>query len=163
MLPGVSVREVKRIIDERGSFAEVFREDWKDLVGTDRVVQSNLSVSHPGTIRAWHRHSRGQVDYLLVMKGAVKVCVYDDEVGSATRGKLDEMAASDEKLQIIRIPGHYWHGTKTLGLQTSMILYLVTKLYDSVSPDEERRSWNDPKIIHPRTSKAYDWNLVPFK
>lgn len=160
MLPGVMIRDIRRIVDERGYFAEVFREDWRDLFGNDRIVQSNLSVSHPGTIRAWHRHNRGQVDYLLVMEGAMKVCAYDDETASSTKGGLDEVAASEERLQAIRIPGHYWHGTKTLGSKPSMTLYFVTRLYDSDNPDEERRPWNDPGIIDPRTGKAYDWNRM---
>jgi dTDP-4-dehydrorhamnose 3,5-epimerase len=71
MLPGLKVQDLKKNVDERGFFAEIMREDWKELLGEDRIVQSNLSFSYPGMIRAWHRHSRGQVDHFLVLKGSL--------------------------------------------------------------------------------------------
>ena len=27
----------------------------------------------------------------------------------------------------------------------------------------ERKTWNDPSIIDPKTNKPYDWNAVPHK
>lgn len=163
MLPGVKIYELSRIVDERGSFAEIMRDDWRDLIGTDKIVQANLSFTYPGMIRAWHRHDRGQVDYFIVLNGALKICAYDDKIGSPTRGQLDEMVASSDRLQVIRIPGHYWHGTKTLGERPSMTVYCVNRLYDSSNPDEERRPWNDPTILDPKTSKPFDWNRPPHK
>ena len=163
MLPGVRVQDLRKNIDERGFFAEVFREDWKELLGEDKIVQANLSFSYPGMIRAWHRHNRGQVDYFIVLKGSVKICAYDDKVGSPTNGQLDEMVASEEKLQVVRIPGLYWHGTKTLGDSPSLTVYCVNRLYDAKNPDEERRPWNDMTIAESKTGKPYDWNRPPHK
>lgn len=158
MLPGVKVYDVKNILDERGFFGEVLRVDWKSFVEGDDIVQVNLSVSYPRVIRAWHRHSRGQIDYLFVVKGAIKVCAYDDREGSETRGQLDEIILNSEKPQIVRIPGFYWHGTKGIADEPSTVIYFITRLYDYKNPDEERRPWNDPFIIDPRKGKQYDWN-----
>ena len=163
MLPGVRVQDLRKNIDERGFFAELIREDWKELLGDDKIVQANLSFSYPGMIRAWHRHNRGQVDYFIVLGGSMKICAYDDEVGSPTNGQLDEIIASEEKLQVVRIPGHYWHGTKTLGDRPSLTVYCVNKLFDAKNPDEERRPWNDPVIVDPKTRERFDWNRVPHK
>ena len=163
MLPGVRVHDLQRNLDERGFFAEIMRQDWKNLLGDDTIVQANLSYSFPGMIRGWHRHNRGQVDYFIVLAGAIKICAYDDTQGSPTRGQLDEVVASGEKLQAVRIPGHYWHGTKTLGDKPSLTVYCVNRLYDSKNPDEDRRSWIDPTIVDSRTSKPYDWNKPPHK
>ena len=163
MLPGVRVLDIRRNVDERGSFSEIFREDWKELFGDDKVAQANLSFTYPGMIRAWHRHNRGQVDYFVVMKGSLKICAYDDKQGSTTKGQLDEIVSSAEKLQVVRIPGHYWHGTKTLGSKPSLTVYYVNRLYDNKNPDEERRSWNDPGIIDPKTGAPFDWNKSPHK
>jgi dTDP-4-dehydrorhamnose 3,5-epimerase len=163
MLPGVAVQELKKRPDERGMFCELLREDWKDFLDGDSVVQANLSMSYPGIIRAWHRHARGQVDYFVVLQGALRICAYDDRPDSATRGELTEMISSAEGLQIVRIPGFYWHGTKTLGSQSSLLLYLVNRVYDYANPDEERRPWNDPKIIDPKTKQPFDWNRPPHQ
>jgi len=124
MLDGVKVYELKKFPDERGFFTELLRRDWKDLLGDEWIVQANLSYSYPGIVRAWHRHLRGQVDYFIVLKGAMKICAYDEETKT-----LDEIVASEHKLQVVRIPGHYWHGTKTLGDEPSLTLYFVTRLY----------------------------------
>jgi len=163
MLPGVKVQDIRKNIDERGFFAEILREDWTELLGEDKIVQANLSYSFPGMIRAWHRHNRGQVDYFIVLKGALKICAYDDKPGSQTKGQLDEVVASGEKLQVVRIPGQYWHGTKTLGDGPSLTVYCVNRLYDLKNPDEERRAWNDSTIIDSKSGKAYDWNKPPHK
>lgn len=167
MLPGVRVHDLRKNPDERGFFCELLKADWQELLGQDTVVQANLSMSYPGIIRAWHMHSRGQVDYLIVLKGTMKICTYDDREDSKTRGHLDEIIARAERLQAIRIPGFYWHGTKTISNEPSLSLYLVTRLYDYVNPDEERRPWNDstiiPKLINgreddSRVGKPWNWN-----
>lgn len=158
MLDGVKAYELKKFPDERGFFAELLRQDWKDLLRDEWIVQANLSYSYPGIIRAWHRHLRGQVDYFVVLKGAMKICAYDDE-----KKQLDEIIASEHKLQVVRIPGHYWHGTKTVSNEPSLTLYFTTRLYDYNNPDEERRRWNDPTIINPKTGQLYDWGKPPHK
>lgn len=167
MLPGIKIKELKRHVDERGSFTEILRTDWKDLLGEDQIVQSNLSISYPGIVRAWHKHERGQVDYFLVLKGALKICAYDDETK-----ELDEIISSEEKLQLVRIPGKYWHGFKVISNQPAILVYFTTRLYDYENPDELRRPWNDPTIVpkiingktdDPRCNKPWDWFYKPFK
>jgi len=163
VLPGFVVKDLKRIPDERGYFAEVMREDWKDFLDEDLIVQVNISLSYPGMIRAWHRHKQGQVDYFIALKGALKVCAYDDREGSETKGQLDEVVISEERLQAVRVPGHYWHGIKAISSEPTLTLYYVTRLYNYKNPDVERTTWNDPSIIDPRTGAPYDWEKTPHK
>ena len=172
MLQGVRLYDLKKFPDDRGFFAEVFRKDWGELLDGEDPQQINLSLSYPGMIRAWHRHSRGQIDYFIVIEGSMKICAYDERRNSATLGELDEIVASAEKLQVVRVPGLYWHGTKTIGSEPSLTVYLVSRMYDYENPDEERRAWNDnsivPKTINgkkedPRVGRAWDWNYPPHK
>jgi len=81
MLPGVMIKPLRRSFDERGSFMEVIRADWGDLIGDDRILQANLSMTYPGIVRAWHRHERGQVDYFVAVRGALKICAYGPALG----------------------------------------------------------------------------------
>jgi dTDP-4-dehydrorhamnose 3,5-epimerase len=166
-LKGVKVQEINIIPDERGFFAEALRQDWKDLLEEDWIMQANISYSYPNIVRAWHKHERGQVDYFLVLKGAMKICAYEEETG-----RMVEIIASGEKPSIVRIPGKYLHGTKTVSNTPSLTVYFVTKLYDYKNPDEKRRPWNDPKIIpteingkkdDPRVGKPWDWFQPPHK
>ncbi len=163
MLPGIKIQNLNKNFDERGYFAELIRMDSHDFLEQDIPAQISLSISYPGMIRAWHHHARGQIDYFIVINGVVKICAYDDNPNSPTKGQIDEFVVSGEKLQIVRIPGLYWHGTKTVGLSPSTTIYAVSKLYDRENPDENRRPWNDKTIIDPRTKQSYDWDKPPHK
>ena len=166
MLPGIVVRPLKRLADERGFFTEVMRNDWSDVI-QDEIVQANMSVSYPGMVRAWHRHERGQVDHFLVVRGALKICAYDDETE-----ELDEIISTGDNLQVVRMPGHYWHGFRVVGNEPATLIYFVNRLYDYSCPDEERRPWNDPTIVpllingeshDSRCNKSWDWFSPPHK
>lgn len=165
-LEGVKAYEINILPDERGFFAEALRGDWSDFID-EPVTQANLSYSYPNVIRAWHKHLRGQVDYFLVLKGAMKICAYDEQTK-----RLAEVIASAEKPALVRIPGHYLHGTKTISSEPSLAVYFVNKLYDYKDPDEKRRPWNDPEIIpseingnrnDPRVEKPWDWFYPSYR
>jgi dTDP-4-dehydrorhamnose 3,5-epimerase len=167
MLNGIRIKAITRLPDERGFFCEVMRKDWKELFADDAIAQANLSFTFPDVIRAWHRHVKGQVDYFLALKGTIKIGAFDDKTG-----ELNEIISSALKLQVVRMPGHYWHGFKAIGNEPAMLLYFTTNLYDSADPDEERRAWNDPTLIpkiingsknDPRVRKPWDWNYPPHK
>ena len=167
MLDGIKVKPIKRFVDDRGFFCEVMRTDWMDLFGEDKIVQANHSFTYPDVIRAWHRHLRGQVDYFLALKGTIKICAYDDRTA-----ELDEVVSSGSDLQVVRMPGHYWHGFKAVGNEPAMLLYFTTNLYNPEDPDEERRAWDDPTLIPRiingrkndwRINQVWDWNYPPHK
>jgi dTDP-4-dehydrorhamnose 3,5-epimerase len=166
-LAGVKIHEINILPDERGFFAEAFRQDWKEILEDEWIAQANISFSYPNMVRAWHKHLRGQVDYFLVLKGAMKICAYEEQTG-----KMAEIVASGEKPTIVRIPGKYLHGTKTVSSEPSLTAYFVTRLYDYKNPDEIRRPWNDQKIIpteingkkdDSRVGKRWDWFSPPHK
>jgi dTDP-4-dehydrorhamnose 3,5-epimerase len=166
-LKGVRIQEINVLPDERGFFAEALRLDWKELLEEGWMEQANVSYSYPNMVRAWHKHERGQIDYFLVLKGAMKICAFEEETG-----KMAEVIASGEKPILVRVPGKYLHGTKTVSAEPSLTVYFVTKLYDYKSPDEVRRPWNDRTIVpteingkkdDSRVGKPWDWFLPPHK
>lgn len=166
MLEGIQIKLLKRRFDERGFFLELMREDWKEI-SQDDIAQANLSISYPGIIRAWHRHLRGQIDYFIALKGAIKICAYDEETG-----ELNEIISTGNNPQMVKVPGKYWHGFKVISNEPAWLLYFVNKLYNYEKPDEQRRPWNDPTIIpksingktdDPRARKPWDWNYPPHK
>ncbi len=143
------------------------RNDWKDLFAEDTIAQANLSLTYPNIIRAWHRHLKGQTDYFLVLKGLIKICAFDEKTE-----EINEIVSNALDLQVVRIPGLYWHGFKALGNEPAMLLYFTTNLYDHANPDEERRPWNDAAIVpksfngkkdDARVGKPWDWNYPPHK
>jgi len=167
VLEGIQIKPLKRRPDERGLFMELMRRDWTELFREDKVVQANLSMNYPGIIRAWHRHLRGQVDYSIVLRGALKICAFDED-----SGELDEIVSTGSDLQIVRVPGEYWHGFQVIGNEEAWVLYFVNKLYDYENPDEERRPWDDPKIVpksingrtdDQRAGKSWNWRYPPHR
>ena len=167
MLDGLIIKPLKRFPDDRGYFTEILREDWKELLNDQTISQANLSITYPNIVRAWHKHERGQIDYFIVAKGALKICAYDD-----VTKELDEVVSTGENIQIVKVPGHYWHGFKVVSPNTTILVYLVNNMYDPKNPDEQRRPWNDPTIIpesingktsDPRVGKPWDWMLLPNK
>jgi dTDP-4-dehydrorhamnose 3,5-epimerase len=131
------------------------------------IISQNLCTKVPKTVRSWKPLFEEQADYFFVARGYAKICAYDD-----TTQALLEVVLSGDKPQILRIPGHYWHGFKAIGQEPVYLIYFVNKLYDYQNPDEERRPWNDPQIVpktingkkdDPRTGKPWDWLHPPHK
>jgi dTDP-4-dehydrorhamnose 3,5-epimerase len=166
-LKGVKTHEINVLPDERGFFSEALRADWKEFLEDEQVEQINLSYSYPNMVRAWHKHTRGQIDHFLVIQGAMKICAYNEETG-----EMAEVVASAKKPTVVRIPGKYLHGTKTVSNEPSLLVYFVNRLYDYKNPDEIRVAWNDQSIVpteingktdDPRVGKPWDWFLPPHK
>ena len=165
MLDGIVIKPLKKHPDERGFFTELMRADLDDVYKD--IVQANMSVTYSGTVRAWHRHERGQVDCFVCVRGAIKIGVFDDECG-----ELDEIVSIGSSMQVVRVPGHYWHGFKAIGSGPATLVYFTNQLYDYEDPDEVRRPWDDPAIVptiingrkdDPRCGKVWDWLRPPHK
>ncbi len=157
---GLGVQKITPIIheDNRGFLGEIFRQDWNDILSGFSPKQLLISQSKPGVIRAWHRHTRNQIDLILVRKGVLKICAYDGDKNSKSFGQLVEIISNTMTPELIKIPGYLWHGTKNIGKETSEIIYLINNLYDYENPDEERLDWSDSSIVDPKTQKPFDWN-----
>jgi dTDP-4-dehydrorhamnose 3,5-epimerase len=150
-MEAIETKDLKVFPDERGFFSEIMRHDWKEFFGDKLPVQANLSISYPGMVRAWHKHERGQFDYFVVVKGAMKIVTWNEKTKT-----IKEVVASDKYLKMVKVDGSNYHGTKTLGTEPSITIYFVSNIYDSASPDEVRKPWDDKEI-------GYDWNKCPNK
>jgi dTDP-4-dehydrorhamnose 3,5-epimerase len=108
MIHDVAVKGLQINVDERGLVTKIWRSDWGVFNAAPEM--SYVSVSHPGIIRAWHRHRRGQVDHFVVPRGKANIGIYDDRDDSPTRGELNTFVVGDGNMQLVRIPGDCWHG-----------------------------------------------------
>lgn len=92
----------------------------------------NYSYIYPGSIVAWHRHFN-QSDYWFVLKGSLKIGLYDPDVKRLVFIYLHEY----ERITLM-IPPRVWHGYKNIGNSEAILSYYITQKYSEEDPDEER-------------------------
>ena len=100
-------------------------------------------------VKGWHYH-KVQTDYFVVVKGMVKVVLYDSREGSATKGEIGEYFLGERNPTLLVIPPLVVHGMKGIGLEPAYLINCPTHAYNYSSPDEFR--------IPPHGSEIpYEW------
>lgn len=145
MIDDVQTKMLIRHPDERGFFEELIRVN--DPIFDEGFGQLSRSLMVAGVVKAWHVH-KTQIDWWYVIKGTVKVALYDARKGSKTYKQLNEFILGDEGQDIIlKIPAGVAHGLKVIKGPADFI-YVTSSIY---SKDEEGRiAYNDAQI-------GYDW------
>ena len=146
LVKGVSVRKLKMISDERGNLMEILRADDKEF---SKFGQVYITTAYPGVVKAWHYH-KIQDDNMTVLKGMVKIVLYDDREDSSTKGVINEFFVGDNNRILVHIPRKIWHGFKCISDNEATIINLVTECYNHKEPDEYRKPPHGSNI-------PYDW------
>jgi dTDP-4-dehydrorhamnose 3,5-epimerase len=146
MIEGVCVKQLKVIPDERGRLMEILRRDDPEFVGFGQVYMTTV---YPGVVKAWHYHQK-QTDNMTVVKGVLKLVLYDDRADSPTRGEVNEFFVSEHRPLMVQIPKGVLHGIKGVGSGEAILINLVTEPYNRETPDEFRVPPHSPDI-------PYDW------
>jgi dTDP-4-dehydrorhamnose 3,5-epimerase len=147
MIHGVRVRPLVPHVDARGSLVEVFRSDWPEFGGFGQAL---LTVNLPGVVRAWHWHRR-QTDAIVVIAGRALLALYDGRTGSPTFRTLEEHVGDGDRPFALFVPPGVYHGYRTIGQISALILNFPDRLYDPAAPDEERVPHDSPIV-------GYNWN-----
>src|SRR5512143_1774611 len=134
MIDGVMVKQLRVIPDERGRLMEILREDDDIYM---RFGQVYLTTGYPGVVKAWHYH-KVQFDHFCVVKGMMKVVLYDSRDGSATKGEVDEFFLGEHRPVLLRIPPLVYHGFKAIGTEEALLVNIPTEMYNRNEPDEYR-------------------------
>jgi dTDP-4-dehydrorhamnose 3,5-epimerase len=137
----------EKLGDERGYFAEVFRDDlFFEAAGQARFVQENQSLStRVGTIRGLHfqTHPAGQGKLVRCLAGAIFDVAVDIRHDSPTFCRWVGVELTPEKCNQLWVPVGFAHGFCTL-MPDSIVSYKVTNYY---SPENDKGlAWDDPAI-----------------
>lgn len=146
MIDGVETKSLSPIADERGYLMEILRND-DDIF--EKFGQAYITAVYPGVVKGWHYHKK-QVDHFCVVKGMVKVVLYDGRKGSPTEGQVDEYFLGEKNPMVLKIPNLVLHGMKGVGTETGILLNLPTEHYVYADPDEYRVDPHDNDV-------PYDW------
>ncbi len=142
MIDGVCAKALKVIPDERGRLMEILRCDDPEFIGFGQVYMTTV---YPGVVKAWHYHRR-QIDNMTVVKGMMKLVLYDDRADSPTRGQVNEFFIGEHRPLMVQIPRGVLHGIKGMGSEEAIVINMVTEPYNREQPDEFRVPPHSPDI-----------------
>ena len=147
LLDDVVLLEPKVFDDDRGYFAEIFRQDeFEEAIGHKvDFIQDNESKSSFGVLRGLHYQlpPYAQSKLIRVIKGSVLDVAVDIRKGSPTFGKHVTVELSDENKHQLFVPRGFAHGFVVTS-DTAVFAYKVDNYY---VPEYERGiSCNDPSI-----------------
>jgi len=146
LIDGVKIKKLRVIPDERGRLMEMLRAD-DDLF--EKFGQAYLTTAYPGVVKAWHYHKK-QTDNFVVVKGMMKVVLYDAREGSPTYGQINEFFMGEHNPILLQIPKLVYHGFKCIGTEEAMVINFPTETYNYADPDEYRVDPHDNDI-------PYNW------
>ncbi|MCD6170705.1 MAG: dTDP-4-dehydrorhamnose 3,5-epimerase family protein [Candidatus Latescibacteria bacterium] len=148
MIDGMKIKKLKVIPDERGRLMEILRGDEEMF---QKFGQVYMTTTYPGVIKAWHYH-KIQTDNIAVVKGMLKVALYDPREGSPTRGEVDEFFIGEHNPLLIQVPPQVYHGWKCISEQEAIVINCPTEPYNYKNPDEYRLPFDTDQI-------PYDWAI----
>lgn len=127
-------------VDDRGQIQFCNTLDMKSI--RRFYIVSNHAAQF---VRAWHGH-RNEMKYVFVVSGAAIVAAVkvDDWSNPSPNVKVERFVLSEKKPAVLKIPGGYANGFKTL-LPDTKILFLSTATLDESSKDDYRfhaQYWN---------------------
>lgn len=134
MIDGVKTKRLVAHHDERGWLMEILRSDDEIF---DEFGQVYVSVAYPGVVKGWHYHKL-QTDHFCVIKGMLKVVLYDQREDSTTHGELNEFFVGEGNPLLIKIPALVVHGVKAIGTEPGFLINCPTRPYNREQPDEYR-------------------------
>ena len=79
---------------------EMLRADDEIFI---RFGQVYMTTAYPGAVKAWHYHKK-QVDNFVVVKGMMKVVLYDGREASPTFREINEFFMGEHNPMLLQIP-----------------------------------------------------------
>ena len=146
MIEGVKIKPLKKIPDERGMIMHMLRSDDADF---EKFGEIYFSCVYPGVVKGWHGHKKMTLNY-AVIKGMIKLVLYDDRKDSKTKGEIMEIFMGEDNYVLVSIPPNVWNGFKGIGTKEAIVANCSTHPHD---PDEIYRC--DPID----NDIPYDWDI----
>ncbi|MBN1825949.1 MAG: dTDP-4-dehydrorhamnose 3,5-epimerase family protein [Candidatus Eisenbacteria bacterium] len=141
-IAGVVVHPIALYPDDRGHFAEVFRDSDPVAEGF-AVRQSSITRTRAGVIKAFHYH-RFQDDIFCPLTGTARIALVDFRPDSPTYGRANSIFAGELYPKAVRIPAGVAHGYEVLPGADLLMVYYTNQTYNP--GDEYRLPYDDPAI-----------------
>ena len=147
-IAGVEIVELRRFVDEGGSFLELgrlARGVLEDSPAKDfEVRQLSYSVMDPGAVKAFHLHYEQSEFWFVPPESKLLVGLYDVRATSETAKTAMRFTAGDGQARLVYIPAGVAHGAANLGRERAQIIYFTDRTFspDPDQCDERRLPWD---------------------
>jgi dTDP-4-dehydrorhamnose 3,5-epimerase len=145
VIDGVHKVPLRRIPDERGTVHHMLKSTDPHFLGFGEIYFTTI---YRGVVKGWHRHREMTLNY-AVPHGRIKLVLFDDREGSATRGQLEEHFLGPDDYSLVQIPPGVWNGFKGM-TETALVANCCTHPHNMSRSDRLDPFDND---------LPYDWAL----
>jgi dTDP-4-dehydrorhamnose 3,5-epimerase len=134
MIKGVIIKQLKYIPDERGRLMEILKCNEEIFTKFGQVY---ISTTYPNVVKAWHFHKE-QDDFIVCIKGMLKLVLYDNRDDSPTKGEINEFFIGEFNPSLVKVPKAVYHGWKCVSAEEVIVINIPTEPYNRERPDEYR-------------------------
>lgn len=139
LIEGVIVKQLKPIVDGRGSVTELWSLPWVESEGFVVPKHCYQSFTDYGVTKCWHLHEI-HTDQFTVTRGKLQVCLIDIREESPSFGKANSIILGTDQPRLIKIPPGIMHGWKALSQPEVIVTNFQSEVYDPA--DEFKLRWD---------------------
>lgn len=111
--------DVKKNLDKRGFFIEIFRTDQLNF--RDKILQVSHSFTKKNILKGWHFHKK-QTQWNYLLEGKIKVFLIDNRKKSKTYKKIKSFIIDSKKNKSVYFfPANIGHAYIALSQKNHMI------------------------------------------
>ena len=133
LIHGVSVYPLKRINNPKGDVFHALKNSDEGYFGFGEIY---LTQIYPKQVKGWKRHNRFTLN-LIVISGRVKFVIYDDRVGSKTKGYFFDIQLSPiDNYQRLTIAPGLWMSFYGMDEDVSTLIDIIPEPHN---PEESDR------------------------
>lgn len=143
-IPGVAVRRLRRIPDERGNIQHLLSSEDPSFQRFGEVYASSV---YKDAIKGWHKHEEMSLNYVCLVGRVKCVLLFESPTRDEKQTRVMEIFMGADHPLLLTIPPGVWNGFKGLYAPESTILNISTHAHDP------SRSLRAP----PYSFLAYDW------
>jgi len=111
-------------------FKDTRGRSWFDIV-TKSPYQVDITVSYPGTVRAFHYHDY-KTEWMFAVRGHYKFVLTDP---------MEIVYLSED--EVVEITPGRWHGYQNIGTDEGIIMEIADKRHNLDNPDDKRKPYNE--------------------
>ncbi|MBI4972706.1 MAG: cupin domain-containing protein [Candidatus Omnitrophica bacterium] len=122
----IPVKKLDKKVDERGWFAEIFKDE---IMGTQNFGLVYVTTANPGKVKGNHYHEKKK-EWVTIIQGKALFAFEDIRTG-----EKKEMIVSDGELIVMEFQPFIAHAVKNIGNGLLIYLAYTHKAFDPKNPD----------------------------